>query len=212
MGSAELEREVKAADDLLFRTDSSGRRLFFPHGTDRPGRVVPDEAAERDVRGLLDRRRRVLVAIATSVTLPSVFLLLALKRFLEREVGEWASLAITGVVALALVVFLSAVIVAVGLSYQGQLSRMVASWPEVPPLHSWQQAAFERFRAGAGTTPVWKLTLYLLGSGLFTLGGLAMLLLADSPTDRLVGALLAVFCGIGVAVFGGQLAVRLLRR
>jgi hypothetical protein len=57
MASGELERELKAAEDPLFRTDSSGRRLFYPNGTDRPGRVVPDGGAEQDVRRLLERRR-----------------------------------------------------------------------------------------------------------------------------------------------------------
>ncbi|MCS7234771.1 MAG: hypothetical protein RMM30_02165 [Armatimonadota bacterium] len=210
LGRHDLHKELEALDDLLFRTDPSGRRLFFPSGTTRPGRVVPDQEAERQLRQLLERRTRVLSLVVTGVTLPSALLLLFLKRILDPVVGGWAALAITGVVAMAELAFLSAVVVAVALSYQRQLSSMVAGWPEAPPLHSWQEAARERWRVSASATPAWKLLLYLTGSLLLALGGLAMLVLAKDNSDRLVGALVMALFGVASLVFALQLARRLL--
>lgn len=208
MGRSELTRELQALDELRFRTGPAGRRLFFPNGTHRAGRVIPDQRAEEEVRRLLEQQREVTLRLSTLAVVVGVPFFFLLRRVLGGLVGEWPALATTGVILLTEVGLLSAVVVARYRSDHNRLLRLVAAWPEVPPLHSRGEALRERLGVSASSTPAWKAALYLLTSALFALVGVAMFLTADKPADRLLGMGLAAFFALGAGVMAAGLVIR----
>jgi len=62
-------------EDTLFRTDFAGRHLFFLSGTDRPGRVIPDPAAEQEIRRLLGEQRQAVSGLTKAIVFPNIFFL-----------------------------------------------------------------------------------------------------------------------------------------
>lgn len=203
----ELEEVLDEIEKPKFRTDAAGRRLFFPGGTHLPGRVIPDEAAERELRRLLRKQKDVAFWIGPATAF-GVIIVLVGSWILRSLVGGWAAVALSGVLILALATVISVPFVVWLLWHQGQVNQLVASWPQVPPLHSRWEAARETLPAG----PAWMQAVYLVLSGLFTVGLLAMALLADKPQDRFIGALGAGFFGLAALVFGVSLFLRLARK
>jgi hypothetical protein len=169
--------------DHRWQTDAAGRKLFYPAGTDRPGRLVPDEDSEEELRRLLRRgawrRGRLFFVLNLLVLLVLTLLFSALLG----PLGTWAGL-VTGLAALGASPLKAVIRAAVDNWHLNQVQQLVASWPEVPPLHSPQEAA--ALRAG----PLWKPILSFLANGLMGLVCLALFAFAQErvlPAASLTG-------------------------
>jgi len=171
--------------DPRWQTDPAGRRRFYPAGTDRPGRLVPDERAEGELRWLLGRGERLRRRLFYRLVYPLLFLLLVLLfAALLNPLGAWAGV-VTGLAALGAPALTAAIRRAVENWNLRQVQQLVASWPEVPPLHSPEQAA--ALRAG----PLWKPILSLIANGLLAVACLAVFAFGQEtvhPALSLAGA------------------------